>query len=69
MLKCGALWSGKDKSGDPMLTGAFDECLPIVGGMRIVVLKNDKTKAEQPDYAVYLSEKKRRKDDNHATPF
>lgn len=52
-----------------MLTGAFDECLPIVGGMRIVVLKNDKTKAEQPDYAVYLSEKKRRKDDNHATPF
>jgi hypothetical protein len=69
MLKCGALWSGKDKSGEPMLTGAFDTCLPLVGGMRIVILKNTKHKPEQPDYTFYLAEKPQRKEDNHATPF
>lgn len=55
LVKIGALWKGKDKDGQPILSGSMNV------ETRILVLKNGfKREDKQPDYYVYLvaSEKK-----------
>jgi hypothetical protein len=50
MIKLGALWVGKDKDGQPMMSGTINQTT------RILVLKNGfKKEDKQPDYIIYVA--------------
>ncbi len=59
MIKLGALWAkGKDKNGNPYMTGILDnDAIPHTSKIPVVLFKNTRKEDEkQPDYYLYLSE-------------
>jgi hypothetical protein len=69
LVKLGALWTGKDKDGQPMLTGTVNS------STRILILKNGfKREEKHPDYLVYLApadqkDKDGKEESDDSTPF
>jgi len=60
LVKIGALWKGKTKAGDPMLSGKM-------GDARLIVFKNGyKKENKHPDFIVYVTQNKRDEDDSES---
>ena len=52
LKKIGALWTKESKKGGEFLSGTLD--LGVLGEVRIMVFKNEKTEENHPDYTVQL---------------
>ncbi len=63
MIKLGALWAKKNRNGVPYMSGTLDnDAMPHTSKIPVILFKNIKKDSEkQPDYYLYLSEKREEK--------
>ncbi len=63
MIKLGALWKKVDKNNNPYMSGILDnDAMPHTSKIPVVLFKNTRKEDEkQPDYYLYLSEKREEK--------
>jgi len=65
MIQLCGLWKS-EKS----INGKIDESFPILGGLRLVILKNELKTGKQPDYRAFLSrDDVPQKEQDDTTPF
>jgi len=57
LVKATGLWTGKDKNGNPTLSGNL-------GGARVLIFKNNyKEEEKHPDYIMYFGQNEKKKDE------